>query len=202
MWRSVNQDSKARNRGDIMIQRNLKIFGKKRSVQAMTLSELMVAVLLFAALTGAALFILTAGFESWRANSLKTQQQDELRKSMDWIMGDLVQSGASVVSIPANGTWYTTISFKKATGVTNGSINWSAVNTQYALAGTNPVLLQRTTGASTRIIAQNIETLQFRRQAATPNVVEVRLTAKNSNLLNKWQGVQKTVTFAVKMRNS
>lgn len=173
----------------------------KRYSRGMTFPEVMVVVFVFALLMGGFLAVLTTGFESWRANSLKNEQQNELRKAVTWIEHDLLESGGAVVDIPANGTWYTTISFKKAVGVTNGSIDWSTNNISYGLSGTNPILLQRVSGAVTRIVALNIDLLQFRRQSATPDVVEVNLRAKNSNLLNKWANLQTTLSFKVQMRN-
>lgn len=170
--------------------------------RGMTFAETLVVVFLVTALMGGFIMVLLAGVESWRANTLKNDQQNELRKAVAWMVGDLTQSGASVVDVPTDGVWYSSLSFKKAVGVTNGSIDWSANSIRYQLSGTNPVLLQRVSGAQARIVALNIDILQFRRLAATPNVIEVNMRARRGDFVNKWQNLQTTLTFAIRMRNS
>jgi len=182
--------------------RFLKIHLPRNSRKGFTLSETMITILIFGLLMGGCLFILTASFEAWRANSIKAEQGEELRKARDWITNDLILSGSSVVfTVPADGTWYNSITFKKITGITSGSITWDSNNTQYLLAGTNPVQLQRISGATTKIIAQNIETLQFRRQSTTPKMIEVTMNAKQSNLVNKWSQIETSLNFQIELRN-
>ena len=145
--------------------------------------------------------ILLSGSESWQINSTKVEVQQEARKAGDWIKQELIQSGASTITnVPANGTWYTTITFKTAIGTSGGSISWSANTIQYSIvaAGTGRRLV-RTSGGTTRVLAVSMQSLQFRRQAATPNVVEVNLQARK--LTPKGTTLTNNSNFKVKMRN-
>ena len=179
------------------IKKQLPIFSNRRGV---TLVEVLVTVLLFTILMGISLELLVTGLDSYSVNRNRTELQQELRKSIDWIKEDLRQTGtAGLVSMNTN-TTYTSITFRTATGAAaGGTITWSADTVQYLLGGTGGVQLQRISGATTKNIAQNITTLQFRRDATTPNVITVTLTASSNQ--RKGGTVSLSYNFKVKMRN-
>ena len=119
---------------------------------------------------------------------------------MDWITEDLRQSGTSaVVDVPVDGNWHNTITFKICTGANNGNISWAGSNTQYSKGGTGSAQLLRTTGAQSKVIAQNFQTVQFRRQNTSANVVDVALTVQKNIIGGRM--LTMSSNFQVKMRN-
>lgn len=172
--------------------------------QGITLAEMMVTVIIFAFILGICYTLLISGSDSWETNSARVELQQELRKAMDWITQDLRQAGsASITDVPADGAPYTSITFRKAAGVSGGNLVWDASTTRYFLTGTQ---LQRQVGALTAsVIAQNIQSVQFSRQASTSNIVTVSLqaekkTPRGKNLSGK-AAVQASMTLQIYLRN-
>lgn len=166
-----------------------------------TLVEVMATALIFAVVAGACFVALNSGMRSWRVNNAQVELQQELRKAMDWMIEDLRQSGTSgtAMNVPADGTWYGSVTFRIAVGVSGSDVVWSSGTIRYALGGTDSHTLQRTTSAGFQVIAQGIETLSLRRQAATPHIIEIRLTAKKDTPAG---GVLRAATaFKVRLRN-
>ena len=156
----------------------IKLGSNLNSQKGFTLPEVLVSTFIFAGVTAICLALLLAGTNAWKNNKVQNELQGETRKAMEWIKEDLRQSGVNGISnVPADGSNYTTITFQEVTGVTNGSAIWSASNFVYALSGTD---LQRTANGSTRTVAQNIQSLQFKRLLTTPNLLEVSLTAQGT----------------------
>lgn len=188
------------------MQRTGRLIGNR--TKGFTLVEVMMTVAVFTVLSGACLMIFLSGSDSWQSNDTQVELQQELRKAMENIKADLVQSGASTilnVPLPSDGTcddflgndWYTTITFRKASGVSAGVIQWSA-SYQYLLGGTGgKQLLRRPQAGSDVIVAQDMQTLKFRR--CTSNVVEVSMVTQKNTL--KKRSLSNTLTFEVKLRN-
>ena len=166
-----------------------------------TLIEAVVTVVIFSFIAGGVYATMVAGDNSWNRNSLQIELQQELRKSMNGLYDDLRQSGKSAITnVPANGNWYSTITFYKANGVSAGKIAWSSNTTQYLLGGANSTQLQRKVGTVTKVVAQDISSLQVRRLASIPNIVEVSLQAVKNGL--KGGGtVSDSLDFKVSLRN-
>lgn len=172
----------------------LLILGGRRGF---TLAESMVTIMIFAIIIGALYVALRAGDENWQTNKTRMELQQELRKAMEWMKFELMQAGnASITNVPANGTSYTTITFKVPTGVSNGSITWDANSIVYQVSSNQ---LQRVYNGATRILATNITTLQFERQATTSDILEVSLTAQGTTVKNKT--VTRQINFEVQLRN-
>lgn len=190
--------------------------------QGTTLVEALITVLLFTMLFGAAVAVLLSGSDSWQVNSVMAELQQERRKAVEWMKMDLQQGGYSTITnVPADGAWYTTITFYTSNGVSSGNISWSSNTVNFALSGSPNYQLIRTSGASSRVIATDIHTLQFRRLDedddndgvldageddnsngildVRPSVVEVSITAQKNTL--KGQTLTSSTTFEVKMRN-
>ena len=166
------------------------------STRAFTLVEVMISVAIFTILFGACFTVLLSGSDSWQVNSAEMQLQQELRKAMDWLKEDLAEGGISTITnVPADWNWYSTITFKAPSGVTSGAITWGSNTIQFVLSSNQ---LRRIEGATTKVIAQNISSLQFRRQASTPHLVEVSLQAQKSSIKGT---ISKTLSFKVQMRN-
>lgn len=173
----------------------------------LTLVEALVTVIIFSFILGICYTILISGSDSWETNSVRVELQQELRKAMDWITQDLRQAGsASITNVPANGSAYTSITFRKAAGVSGGNIVWDADTTQYFLGGTDGNQIQRQVGSQTAaVIAQNVQSLQFSRQASASNVVNVSLQAEKATLRGKTLAgkapIQANMSLKIYLRN-
>ncbi len=174
-------------------------FGKLGSA-GMTLVEVMITVLLFSVLLGACLMLFLSGSETWMTTSTQVEIQQEIRKSVDWMKQDLLQAGASTITnVPADGAWYTSITFRTANGISSGAISWSADTITFQRGGTGSLQLQRVSGGQTRVLANSINTLQFRRQASSSQVVEVNVVAQKNTI--KGRTISSTATFKVDLMN-
>ena len=168
--------------------------------KGVTLVEALVTVLLFTLLFGVAVAILLSSSDSWQLNSVQAELIQERRKAVEWMKLDLQQGGyTTITDVPADGNWYNTITFYTATGVSGGNVTWSADTVNFSSSGAPLYQLRKTSGAAVKVIANNIQTLQFRRLAAAPNIVYVSITAQKNTL--KGQALTATTSFEVKMRN-
>lgn len=174
-----------------------KATNRLKNTRGFTLSEVLVAVFIFSLLGAACYGIMASGSSSWQVNRTRIELQQELRKSQDWMIHDLRQSGSGVITtVPADGNWYTSITFRTCAGASGGAITWSADTIQFALSGTQ---LQRTSGGTTKVLGQSISSLQIRRQAATPNLVEVALQAQKN--VPSAPAITFNLSFKVQLRN-
>ncbi len=155
--------------------------------RGVTLVEMMVTAITFALILGICYTILISGSDSWETNSARVELQQELRKAMDRITQDLRQAGSvSIADVPANGTAYTSITFRKSAGVSGGNLVWDTSTTRYFLGGTGGTQLLRQVGSQVAsVVAQNIQSAQFSRQASTANVVNVSLQTQKTALRRK-----------------
>ncbi len=175
--------------------------------RGITLVEVMVTVIIFAFILGICYSLLISGSDSWETNSTRIELQQELRKAMDWITQDLRQAGSvAIVDVPANGSTYTSITFRKSAGVSGGNLVWDSSTTRYSLGGTGGTqLLRQVSGQTASVIAQNIQSLQFSRQTSTSNIVTVSLQAEKKTLRGKNLSgktpIQASMTFKIYLRN-
>lgn len=161
-----------------------------------TLLELMIVAALVA-IIGAALFMaMSAGRTSWYEADTQIALQQELRKAMGQVTVDLMQSSKTQVSIPADGAIYGSIVFNISQGVfSNGTINWGTP-VSYALIGGQ---INRTQGGVSRILANNITRMDFRRQVLSSNIVRINLTVQKSTVFNRL--LNASLESAVSLRN-
>lgn len=178
-----------------------------RAHQAMTMPEVLISAIIFSLVLAACYALLIAGSDSWETNEAKIELQQDLRRSVDWITQDLRQAGSvSITNVPADGAWYTLITFRKASSVSGGSVVWDTDTTKYVLGGSDSTQLQRQIGSQTpKIIAQNFQSIQFRRQSTSADVVDVTMqaqkkTPRGKNLTGKAY-VQEGLNFKVYLRN-
>jgi len=175
---------------------------KGNNCGGMTLVEVLFSAMIFFVVLSACYMILISGSASWQVNSTKIELQQGLRRAMDWMEKDLRQAGtaaASISTVPADGVWYSTITFKTANGVSGGNIVWSTDTIRYGLGGTGSKQLQRIKGTETRIIANNMKTLQIRRLADSSDIVEVTMSAEKR--ATSGQTITMATDFKVKVRN-
>ena len=167
---------------------------------AVSLVECMVAMAIFLMIAGGIYTTVATSENSWSVNKVKIELQQELRKAMEWMINDLRQAGnTSITNVPADGTWYTTITFKDASSVTSGTLQWAANTVQFVRGGTGSVQLQRISGGVTKVLAQRMSSLQFRRQSTTSNILEVSMAAQSTSF--KGIPVNYQLNFSVQLRN-
>ena len=169
-----------------------------QSKKGFTLTEALVTTSVLTIIFSAFFIVLLSSSDSWQTNRVSIELRQELRKSMDSITRDILQAGVSTITdVSANGSWYTTITFKKPSSISGGSVVWDANTTKF-LRSSNE--LQRQIGsAAGETIASNITTLQFRRQSDTPSVVEVNLQAQKST--PKGTVIADALSFKIRLRN-
>ena len=182
-----------------MLMRNGKITAKSlQDARGFTLSEVLMAVFIFSLLSSACYTIMASGSTNWQVNRVRIELQQELKKGQNWMINELRQSGSSVITnVPADGVSYTTITFRTSTGASGGSATWSSNTIQFLLSGTQ---LQRVSSGVTKVLALNISSLQFRRDASTSNLVEVALQAQKKAPGSKT--ITASLSFKVQLRNN
>ncbi len=165
-----------------------------------TIVETFITMAIFTIVMTGLYATVAVGESSWQVNQANVELQQQLRQGMGWMINDLRSSGnSSIVNVPANDTLYTTITFKVPTGVTAGSLVWAANTIQFVLGGSGGTDLQRIEGGVTTVIAQNIQTLQFRRSSSASDTLEVFMTAQRTTA--KGNVMAAPLDFSIQLRN-
>ncbi len=171
--------------------------------RAATLVEAMVTVLIFSLITGALYISLQAAQSSWSINQAQIGLQRELRKAMEQMKKELFETASIAINdVPANGVWYPSIRLRRVAGLSlQGTIVWQSNMIQYILGGANLTELHQINsyGPTTDIVAHNIQSVQFRRQLATPDIVEVELIGENTTQRDDFEPYR--LNFELQMRN-
>lgn len=182
-----------------------------------SLAELMVVVALFSVLAGAIVLTLFSAQRSWTVGSGQTVLTLELRRALDRMSRELVESQpAQIQQPPANGLWDNTIVFRvpqdrNGDGSVldaNGNIaEWSnTITYQFQPGGranncarieVNDPGVQPRTIVST--LANHVTDVRFRRQVATADVVEIQMTTSTINEMG--QVFSRNMGTRVKLRN-
>lgn len=171
--------------------------GKAKNCHGFTMVEMLVCILIFSYIAGGLYTVISVGDSSYQNNSAQVELQQELRKGMEWMKFELQQAGpTSISNVPSNGSWYTSISFKIPTGVSSGAISWATNPIQFSRSGTD---LLRTYSGTSRVIAQDITSIQFRRTSAAPKILEIAMTGQVTAI--KGETLQDTLNFKIKLRN-
>jgi prepilin-type N-terminal cleavage/methylation domain-containing protein len=168
-----------------------------KNQKGFTMVEVLVTVLIFMLISAGIMTIVNSGNDIWQMNKASVELQQELRKAMDWMMNDLREAGtSSIIDVPADGAAYTSITFSTPTGVSGGSLTWDASTINFALSSNQ---LIRTYGGTTRTLASRIVLLEFTRQAASSEILEV--TLRGQRAVPGGQTIQRDLDFEVRLRN-
>lgn len=167
----------------------------QRHLSGLTLVEIIIVISMSLILLGACVMFFVMGFDLLDVGEIAVDLQQELCKAEVWITDELRQSGSLVITgVPTDGGLYNAITFQISNGVSNSRISWSGP-IQYRIDSNQ---LQRIAGGNTMVIAEQLQELQFSRQAINPNIVEVAMrVAKQS----KRTTMNDKVKFRVKLRN-
>ncbi len=165
-----------------------------------TLVESVITLLIFTFLCAGLYSAATVGDQSWQANKIKLELQQEVRKGVEWMRYDLREAGdASIFDVPDDDNWYDQITFKVPAGVSGGTIVWSSGTIQYKLAGPDGNQLQKISDSGTTILANNISQLHFKRASASPHMIEIALTGQKNTTTGRTITTQ--LTYKIQIRN-
>ncbi len=187
-----------------------RIFERLSNNKGVTLAEIMVTMLIFSVISIALFTTSMVGENSWQVNQARTEVIQELRKSMDAMNYDLIETGSSAISnvLPDSDSspyedtaedddWYSSITFQLPAGISGGTLQWGSDNIQFIVNGSNQLV--RVTSSGTRVIAQNITSLGFYRSSSNSDMIQIALTAQKTT--TRGMDIQLEVNFSVKMRN-
>ncbi len=167
-----------------------------------SLLEMMIVAALMFLVLGALCAAWQVGLKSWEAAESRTMLQQELRKGGMYMTGDLMQCGtATITGCPADNNWYSTISFRKATGVTNGQTVWSDDVITYALGGIDNQQVIRTEAGAQKVVANKVVTFRLRRHPASPTILEMLLGAREAAATPNQQCQSMESVTKIRLRN-
>ncbi len=150
-----------------------------------TLLELALVLAIFSIISAATFGFLTYARKSFYIGQGKVNLQHEVRKGLDEVVSNLREAKATTVSVPANGSSYSTISFQTVDtiedeGVDIGKVTFDEFPVAYSV---NNSQLIKTQGATTTVIANDMLSIAFTRASATPNVVNITINGRKTNYL-------------------
>ena len=169
---------------------------RARIPSGFSLIELMVVLAVGTLLLGAAYGTLAISRISWESGETQVDLSQDVRKAMLRIVWDLQQTSTALVQgVPADGQTYPAITFAIPLQLNvNGTVGWDQP-TSYTLGGLNGRQILR--GGT--VVANHIQNSTFRRQAATPNVVEITLVGQKTTV--QGANIQMTLAGRAQVRN-
>ncbi len=171
-----------------------------RTQQGFTFAEIMVALAIFVLITGGAYTLALTSQGHWDTNRVVIQLHQELRKASDWMVSDLRQAGpGAIFTVPADGTLYSSISFKKGASISSGALVWENDAIQYARGGTGSSQIIRTQGGNSKVLANKISGLTFRRQPTSPDILEI--TIQGADTTERGRSASYQLSFEIELRN-
>lgn len=178
-----------------------------RAQRGFTILEIVVSTSLMAMVSGVLVNTLRVSQQAWQMQQSHLSAFQELRRGMDAMSRVVVSSRMDQLSIPADDNWYAGLTFRVPEDRDgDGSVLDAADAVEwsdpilYSVRGFNGTQLMRTqTGASDRVLANDVIGLRFRRQSATPSVVEIEMTVFWRNTVGSTQS--STLRSRVQLRN-
>ena len=185
---------------------------KQNARSGFTLVEIMVVCAIASLLMGLAVTLTMSSQQAWMQGASEVVVTTELRKVFDRMSRELSNSPVDQIqSLPADGVWRASILFRIPQdqngdgSVLNASGNiteWSQW-IRYLRGGTNGNNLIREVSTApaytVESVGYHITDLEFRRQAATPDLVEIQVTAAAT--LDGRRTVSRIINSWVKLRN-
>ena len=183
------------------------MYRTRRNHNGFSLAEMLAVVAIFGIIAVAISAALSAVQQTWVSGSSQAVATAEVRRALARISRELVESRASEIQRPAaDDQWDTVALFRipedqdgdgsvlNANGIVSEWSGWIAYG-----QGTDNSLLRAVDGTTTDTLANSISAVAFRRRAAAPDVMEIRLTA--STLTASGRQFDHTVESRIKVRN-
>lgn len=185
-----------------------------KNINGFSLVEMLVALAIFAVIAATVAMSLFSAQRSWGVGAGQAVLTAELRRALDTMSRELVESRPAQIQRPAaNGQWDTQMLFRipqdrNGDGSVldaNGEIaEWSNDITYapgrsngFSRTAVNDPGLQPRSLVTT--LANHITAVQFRRNAATADIVEIQMTA--STITELGEIMSRTMGTRVKLRN-
>ncbi len=120
---------------------------------------------------------------------------------------ELAETRASQMDLATGSNWIGSLTFQIPEDLdgdgtvldSGGSLEWSDPIV-YAMGGLNGQQLIRTQDGATRVLANGVNALQFRRQIATPNVVEIQISVERGGGFSN-DPQEGSLSTSVRLRN-
>lgn len=185
--------------------------------KGVTLIEIMFVSAIIIVVGWLAFNLLSSGTITWHSGLASLTVQQELRRGLHSMVKELEQTSATVIdsftnNVPANGLDYNSIILRIPQDIngdgtildSNGQVEWSTPIAYQLIfnAQLNSFQLIRTQDAATTVLANYLPTqlsAQFKRNAATPNIIEITLRGQKSSSLGHISSG--TIGGRVEMRN-
>ncbi len=170
--------------------------------------EMLMAFAIMAGMSLALMAALRMGQRSWKTQDAQTAVSAQLRQGMLSMTREIAESRAGWLSIPADGVWYPNLTFRVPQDLNGDGTVWDAAGVlewslpvTYSVGGVDGNQVQRVQqGAAVRVVAYGVTALQFRRQPATPLMVEIALTVQKG-LTTSGFANQANLNSRVRLRN-
>ena len=146
-----------------------------KSLNGLTLVEILIFMIIFSLIIGVMYTQFFMGWNMWDLINGQLEIQQDSMVSLKWIRDDIRTAGpASILDLPADGQWYSSMTFLKAKDVVNNNVVWSENIIQYTLDASSGKIL-RNIGGKSFSIARNVNLLRFRRLSDEPGMVEIEI---------------------------
>lgn len=167
-----------------------------------SLLELVIVSALMFLVLGALCAAWQVGVRSWEVTEGRTMLQQQLRRAAAYMNEDFMQCGATTISgCPADNVWYTTITFRKATGVLNGNPVWSPDEITYAAGGLNNRQIIRTEGDVQKVVANKATSFRVRRSPAAPSLLELMVGVQDEAETPSGECLYEESSIKIRLRN-
>jgi len=170
-----------------------------------TLIEVMISMAVVLILAAAITRVLLVGNSSWHIGDAEVQVNQEARRGMSNMVRELRNTRplSTIINVPADGAYYSTITFKIPSDSdgdgdvidASGNVEWSDAIT-YSVA--NNQLWRNTTNSAT-VLANNVNSLSFRRQPTSSDIIEIALQTRKTTV--EQRVISATLNCSVKLRN-
>ena len=174
-------------------------------MKGFTLLEILVACAIFIVLIFAVFQVMEAGRSSWFTGDVSVELRQQIIKTFTLMGKELMGTAPAQISL-GSGNNSNSLNFKlpqrdnnnHVVLGSNGKIVWaSAANSiTYALAGSQ---ITRTASGTTRVLANNVTSLQFSRPAAPLDILQINVMVSKRAVTGRQ--LQDSGEIQIKMRN-
>lgn len=176
-------------------------------MRGFTLTETMVSISAVTVIGGAMVAAFKAGQRSSQTAQAHMDVSYQLRRAIDAMSRKLAASRDDQLSIPADGNGYSSLTFRLPTDLNGdgtvldaaGALEWFASSITYTLGGATGDQMIRTQAGQQRVLANGVQSIQFRRMGTTPDQVEVWVKVERG-FANGFQN-EGTLATRVRLRN-
>lgn len=182
---------------------NVLMYKKQKFVTGFTLLEVMVTLLIFSIIAAAMFLVLSSGRNTWFSATTYVEVQQELRKAKEWVTKELCQAKNSTLVMPdstliGNMIHSDEVNFEIPLSVADGGdVTWQQI--KYYLTGTGNKQLLQDVGGNIKVIANDIDLIDFAREQDKPQLIYITITASKQDI--KGRTISSALNLKIKFRN-